>query len=498
MHMTETTWGMRFNEYPNYQRVQKGQKPEGCPEWLESHQIHNWQEQGLIIWNNIDRKIESLPGTDTLRLLSELNSQDTWKSDGVSITRLVHRIEISLPSGKKRKKGEPTPDADKHKGEAVYEEIMHLPPEAGYELIELLESKKQLISQTAEQEKKRFQEAQRQFWDSIIDFSHKKEMNDFDFKTRSFEWQSDDASRMICHYQTAEGRIWLAKDKLFWNTCVKREGHVGNSHQFLKFAEAVDWVEKEIVKLANESDVKQEGRILSDEEISANRIRLKAKLLNGPYWIDPARMEPQRLTYQVLIDLEAKPISYENFETICGDTYKYADRYPVPSKLANDINLDVSHFQIEQTLGDNSEFYRFTSLTNYFQVVSAAEQAQNVWNQTRILQLFKTGEIVRGRFGYQEVETGFIILLGACGQADHVWHEEKNRCEFMEWKALRESLSFALDVNDYRDFLGMSTELIDDKRLLEFMHETRSDSKLVPDEVRRESRVWLAQHKPLD
>ena len=83
-----------------------------------------------------------------------------------------------------------------------------------------------------------------------------------------------------------------------------------------------------------------------------------------------------------------------------------------------------------------------------------AEQTQQVWNQSRILQLFKTGEIVRGRFGYQEVETGYITLLGGCGQADHIWHEEKNRSEFMEWKALRETLSFALDVNDYRDFLG--------------------------------------------
>ncbi|MEK6750630.1 MAG: hypothetical protein AABZ00_00080 [Chloroflexota bacterium] len=496
--MTEAIWGMRFNEYLNYQRIGKGQKPEGCPEWLESHQIHTWQEPGLIIWNNIDRKIESLHGADSLRLLSELNSEDAWKSNGVSVTRLVHRFEINLPSGKKRKKGEPAPDVEKPKGEAVYEEIIHLPPEAGYELIELLESKKPIISRMAEQEKERFQEALRQLWEMVIEFSHKEEMNDFDFKTRSFEWQSDDASRMICHYQTAEGRIWLAKDKLFWNTCIKREGHVGNSHHFVKFVDAVDWVEKEIVELANEPDVKKEGRILSEEEIKANRIRLKEKLINGPYWIDPAQMEPHRITFRVLIDLDAKPISYKTFETICGDTYEFADRYPTPAKLANDINLDASHFQIDQPIGDNSEFYRITSLTNYYQEASAAEQAQKVWNQSRVLHQFKAGDIIRGRFGYQEVETEFLILLGGCGETDHVWHEEKNRNDFMEWKALRESLSYALDVSYYRDFLGLSTELINDERLLEFMHETRSSSKFVPDEARRESRIWLAQHKPLD
>lgn len=426
--MIDVTWGMRFNEHSNYRYLGKVQKLDRSPEWLKSSQTNNWHQQGLIIWNNIDRKLEVLNGTESLKLLSELVSQDVWKSNGVSITRFVHRIELDLPSRKNRKKGED-----------VQEEIIHLPPEGD--------------------------------------------------------------TRMISRYQTAEGRIWLiwlAENKFFWNTCVKREGHVGDSHHFVKFAEAVDWVEREIVNLANKPDVKKEEGILSEVEIKANRIRLKAKLINGPYWIDAARMEPQRITYKVLIDLEAKPISYKTFETICGDTYKYAERYTTPVKLAADIHLDAGHFQISQVLGDNSEHFRFTSLTNYYQETSAAEQAQKDWNQSRILQLFKTGEIVRGRFGYQEVETGYITLLGACGQADHVWREEENRGEFMERKALRESLSFALDANDYRDFLGLSAELMSDDRLLESMHETRSDSKIIPDEARRESLVWLAQHKLLD
>jgi hypothetical protein len=496
--MTETNWGIRFNEFSDYQRYIKGQKPDGGPDWLESNQFQTWQKQGLIIWNDIDRKIETLNGTEALNLLRELDSQDAWKSNGVSITRLVHRIELSPPSRKKRKKGEPEPAVEKPKGKDVYEEIIHLPTEAGYELIELLESKKQIITRMAEQEKKRAQEALGRVYDFLFELSHKKQMEEFDFKTRSFEWQRDDDTRMTCRYQTAEGRIWLAENKFFWNTCVKREGHIGDSHHFVKFAEAVDWVEREIVDLANKPYVKKEEGILSEVEIKANRIRLKAKLINGPYWIDAARMEPQRITYKVLIDLEAKPISYKTFETICGDTYKYAERYPTPVKLAADIHLDAGHFQISQMLGDNSEHFRFTSLTNYYQETSAAEQAQKDWNQSRILQLFKTGEIVRGRYGYQEVETGYITLLGACGQADHVWREEENRGEFMERKALRESLSFALDVNDYRDFLGLSAELMSDNRLLESMHETRSDSKFIPDEARRESLVWLAQHKPLD
>jgi len=148
--MAETTWGLQFNEHPIYQSIGKGQKPERCPEWLVSNQFPTWQKQGLIIWNNTDRKIESLHGIEVLELLNALVSQDAWKSCGVSITRLVHRIELNLPPRKKRKKGEPEPVVEKPKYEDVYEEIMHLPTEAGYELIELLESKKQDITQMAE------------------------------------------------------------------------------------------------------------------------------------------------------------------------------------------------------------------------------------------------------------------------------------------------------------------------------------------------------------
>jgi hypothetical protein len=172
----------------------------------------------------------------------------------------------------------------------------------------------------AEQEKKRAQEAFGQVWDLLFELSHKEEMQAFDFKARSFEWQSDNVSRMICRHQTAEGRIWLAEDKLFWKTCVKRECHVGKSHHFIKFVEAVDWVEKEIVNLANSPDAKKEEGILSEEKIKANRIRL----------INAARMEPKRITYK-------------SFETICGGTYKFADRYPTSGKLASDIHLDASY-----------------------------------------------------------------------------------------------------------------------------------------------------------
>ena len=63
--------------------------------------------------------------------------------------------------------------------------------------------------------------------------------------------------------------------------------------------------------------------------------------------------------------------------------------------------------------------------------------------------------------------------------------------------ALRESLSFALDINDYRAFLGLSVKDVSDEQLLDGMHTIRAHSKYLPEEVQRESKVWLALHEPL-
>jgi len=87
--------------------------------------------------------------------------------------------------------------------------------------------------------KETFQEPMQQMWESIMEFSHKQERSKFDFKARSFEWQSDDSSGWICQYQSAERRVWLDKGKFFWKTCVKREGHIGKSNYFVKLADAV-------------------------------------------------------------------------------------------------------------------------------------------------------------------------------------------------------------------------------------------------------------------
>ena len=221
--MEVKTWGMRFNQYPEYKHLSKGQRPQWCPDWLETRQISTWQEQGLVLWDNVDKCIEVLQGGEALRLLSDLHSQDNWKSQGISVTRLIHKIEFQLP-------------------------------EAGPELMELLEEKKPILFDMAEKEKKRWEEAVRQSWGFAFGSFHKQEQSELGFTNRPFAWRSHIPYQWVCQYQSAEGQVCLEKSKCLWYIRVTRPGHTGKSHCFVKLVEAVEWTEKEIVELANQPE----------------------------------------------------------------------------------------------------------------------------------------------------------------------------------------------------------------------------------------------------
>lgn len=494
--MTEKTWGVRLNRHFDYSRLIKGQNPQDAPNWFESHENSRWREEGVVIWSDTDKHVETLSADEALRLLGQLNSQDNWKSEGISITRRAYVVQLP-PSKRRRKKTDPEPEVEIPKGETVDHEIIHLPPEAGPELIEFLQSNQATLSEMAEQESKRAQEALGKVYRLLLERANEIEEKEIDFKGRSFEWERDDKSRWICHHQSAEGRVWRDKTQLFVNACVKQTDHSSRSNHFRKILEAVEWVEKELVELANEPEKEELPRFRTEQQKTADRARLKQKLINGPFWIDPSVMEPKQLTYQIFIELDAKPVDFKKYETICGDIHEYDHQYLSPFKIAGALNLQFDRFQIDQPFGERWARFRIISLTTYYQETLAAEQAQKTWDQSKILQQFKEGKISRARYGYKEKETGFTNFLGACEDPNKPWEQTPTRNDWMETEALQESLSFALEVTDYRDYLGMSTEVISDQQILEFMHETRTRSKYMPEEVRRESKIWLAQHEQL-
>lgn len=492
--MSRDSWGIRFNQYSAYRRFSKLEKLPDCPDWFEDRHFNTWQEEGLIVWNNIDKKIESLNGSYTLRLLDQLESEDNWKTEGISVTKLVTEFSFEIPARGRRKKTEQQPTTEAKDSKTYYKEMVHLPPEAGPELIKLINDNKTIITSMAEREKKQFNDARRQLIESALEFYRREEMEKFDFTNRQFEWLSNVPNRWICQHLKTEGHVCVDETKWFWCACTKRQQKMESSEYFQEFSSAMEWVEAELAKLADEPEPPELSFRQDEEGRKALLGQLKHKLLESPFWIDPSVMEPSRISYKVFIEIEAAPTSFETITTKCGDTIHVNERFPRQSKLATIIDLDRDQFNFEQPLGDNSDWYLITSLTSFYQENLVAEQSQKIWNQSKITQQFKEKNIRRARYGYREVETGFETYLGACENLDNPWWLPETRAEHMEQLALRESICYSLNIHDFRDFLGFSPEDSTDGYLLGTMHKTRARSKYVQEEIRRESKIWLAQN----
>lgn len=496
--MSGDTWGVRFNQHSGYRRFSKTDQTHDYPDWFESPQFNTWQEQGLILWNNIDKTIESLNGSYVLRLLNQLVSQEDWKKEGISVTKLVSEISYDIPSRGKRKKTEKKTTTPTSNSRTYYKEMVRLPPEAGEELIKLINDNKEIFENMAKNETKQFTDAMNQLIESTLEFSLKEEVDKFDFNSRQFQWLSNTPNRWICQHLKTEGHVCVDETKQFWCACTKRQRKMEKSEYFQEFSSAIEWAEAELIKLADEPEPPESSFSHDEESRKTILAQLKHKLRESQFWIDPSVMEPSRISYKVFIEIEVAPTSFETITTRCGDTIHVNERFPGKSKLGMFINLDRDQFNFEQPLGENSNWHLITSLTSFYQKNSAEEQSQIIWNQSRITQQFKEKNIRRARYGYQEVETGFEIYLGACDNQENPWGIPGTRDEHMEQLAFRHSICYSLNVHDFRDFLGLSIERITDERLFEIMHETRARSKYVPEEIRQESKIWLAHHREDD
>ncbi len=252
--MNEISWGMHFNDNSIYRHFDKTQRPPEYPGWLTSNQINTWQEQGFVLWNNSDKKIVALNGRKSLELLRRLESDNTWKTEGVSVTELVCQFEFEIPTRGRRKKGEQEAKAQTTKYENVNIEIIHLPPEAGPKIIDLLSMNKNIISSMAKQEKERFDDAMKQLFEWVLESHRKEETSNFNFSARTFQWMPNGKFRWACEYQTKDGHVCLDESKLHWCACVKRRQFLEKSEYFETFPSAIEWAETEMVYLENKPE----------------------------------------------------------------------------------------------------------------------------------------------------------------------------------------------------------------------------------------------------
>lgn len=500
----EKGWGVRFNHNTNYQR-RKSEIPAGCPSWARRTDIDLWESKGVVIWNNATQKMELLSGNESLALLNKLIKTSQWKTEGISITRRVYQINLDIPkkSRKKKTKEVQEPEIGNTKQSTpsgwIDQEILGLPAEVGDELLNVLQSNENQLIQMAQEEDRIAKEKLMQVYDYLFDLAKKHELSELDFNDRPLKWEpTSKADRWICQDGPNRGVVYLSDHKLYWYACVEFQDHYWQSkHDFAKVLNAVEWVEEELTNLRNNSNEKVYQYPKTKEEKEKDRVRIRQKIATSPFRIDPTQLEPEQVTFRIIVDLFYLPHEYKVGETVFGETYHYDRRYPLPIKLANQLNLDPDQYEIERPFGETGEWYQFLSLVSYYQDTLAASQAQNAWDRSSIVQHFKSGKISRARYGYQEIETGYPIYLGECHAPDEQpWGNATTRAEYLVEKALRESIFYSLDVDDFRDYLGITTEIMGDDGVIRQLHEARVESKYIPIEARKESQIWLVEHEP--
>jgi len=215
---------------------------------------------------------------------------------------------------------------------------------------------------------------------------------------------------------------------------------------------------------------------------------------NRQYWIDPADLKPERITYRALIEVEHVPYHSKTYEISFGQKRHYDEEYYPPTMVARELNISPAQVDIEMPI-KGMGWYFVRSVATYLQEPVAAAFAQQLWDQSAVLEKFREQKVIRARYGYEEVETRYCTWLGICEDQEKMWSAPISRAEYMARQAMRETLLSALDVNGWRAFLHLSFKDSTDDELLRAMHEMRIESRHQSVEARAESTRWLAEHE---
>lgn len=318
----------------------------------------------------------------------------------------------------------------------------------------------------------------------LFRLAHEREISEFKWAERPMTWVKDEASNLwTCDSPPNRAIVILKKDHWLWDVCIDmRVPAKAMYKQCATLEDAVVWAEEQLAAAVTNAEAEPAVQATPIPKVSRPAMGL------GPYRIDPSTLEPGRITYQVVIELYAAPESYKTMERLCGGNLRYGERYLSPSQLAARLQIDEAECELEQPIGPNHGWNLGHSTVTYYRESVAVEQAQLLRNKSRVVEHFRKGNLLRTRYGVKEVETGYVSWLGGCESSEHPWREAPTRVEYVADVAEELTLANALDIDGFREFMGLSQDEISDERVLAALHRRRADSPAIPAERRAESR----------
>lgn len=493
-------WGIRINrsEHESYTSPSSSKDP---PSWIGVAGRNLWKETGVFVWDEGNRKAELVSARRALGLIKNLRDRGIWRTVGIAITGTQYRFSEGRTPQRDSARNKTGSEMQKEERQAQPEQeeyvIFRLDPRVGEEVFAFLQQHESTLKQMAEEEKEQALAQMRFAWELLFEDSREREEKEIDLSKRKLIWKREELSATyICNHGTDRGTVALDEGYLFWRGCIERPNRFRLwSDPFVKLSEALDWAEGELIpkRKPNEprrSKSKQEN-IRDKKESARRRIDLT------PYRIKPADLEPKHPTYRAVIDIDHAPSSYKTMELSFGKLEQYAKKYPANAYVLDELRLDSGHVRVERPMGLEYEWYRIYSHESFDRPKIANAQAQQLWSQSALHQLYKEGNISRARYGVEEIETRYRTWLGELDNPENPWVRSSSRRKYMQELAERETLAYALDVDGFREFLGFSPEEISDDKLLATLHSIRAESICIPAKAKAESARWLGEHSEL-
>lgn len=485
-------WGVKLNQQDIFTRKRPKTPPEGCPTWANPSQIEDWHKRGLIVWNSETHQFHKFWAEQAAAWLDKLRAQDDWRTAGIVLAQTIRQqIVTATPQpksmGKKKKaKTESLPAQEVNpEYENIEEERVRLPVSAGVEFFAFLVSHETTLREMATEDEKERSRILGEVYGLILHSAAEHKAAKLDLTARSMQWvRNTDALKFVCNRPPNLATVaynikaWLWQANIEQPHCFKHE-----SPWFHAPEEALAWAENELLQVEKEQAAPE---IEEEERFPVSTVDLT------PFWIDPAVLEPAQITYRIVMLIKREPLAFKTMEMSFGELMKYDEEYPGAQTFARELEIDSTQMQVTQ-LVQGVGLYEVKSKVTYFTASLAASQAQIAWDRSKIVKAFGEGKVVDAHYGYEEVETGYEIYLGACQKLGTATYAHDARAGYMARRAMRQTLLNALDLNGFRAHTRLTKKYVSDEDLLVQMHKERAKSPYLSPEVQAESQRWLSE-----
>jgi hypothetical protein len=511
------SWGVRLGPGGHWRGAPTDKnRPEGCPTWAWPQEWHRWEKKGLLVWDDVSQRMAAISVSQALALLETLHTDSSWRVEGIPVVEYsaIGGLPTTPPQESRRKtrkhKSEPgkaltgqPADQAVSNAEMLEQERVRLTGQAAEEFYAFLEAHEADLRNLAEKAEQRRQELLGRVWAMITRQYWAREIDKLDLEGRALRWQrpSTDSSNgpLVCDLPPGRATLHLTGNGFFWEPVLewpRRFEYFGP--WMLSLDAALEWAERKLPALQAEAEAQAQVWELQEaqdqgELAAAARAALSKKKL-ARFRIDPEALEPARITYRAIIELEHAPSSFKTLPLSFGEKMLYDEQYPSSSELLASLRLNPLGTEVEDRAHGLESWYELRSTAMYYQLSVATAKAQELWDHSDVLAKFRDKQVKQARYGVEEVETGYCTWLGGCEDPVNPWPPDKSREEFLAKRALRLTLLNALDLNGYRAFLGLAKRHCSDEDLLRTMHKSRSRSVELPRKAREESQGWLAAH----